>query len=249
MDRASALSQLPAVYARALLMRDEGMDDDRVAHSLDIPAESIPALFRIAEAKLLEISEPLSRCRGFEADVKSPGPAAGDGPVPKGLYLLATLLQAATLAHVEALIAGDEVFAAEFGLRVIPGYLAFPEALEFTRKGLAEGLDPNWSSHLIIDPGAGELVGLGGFKGPPVHGEVEIGYGVAPERQGRGIATAAACWLTETAFARGVQVVVAHTLAELNASTTVLQRCGMTKVGELVDPGDGPIWRWEVRRA
>ena len=39
------------------------------------------------------------------------------------------------------------------------------------------------------------------------------------------------------------------TLAELNASTTVLQRCGMTKVGELVDPDDGPIWRWEVRRA
>jgi RimJ/RimL family protein N-acetyltransferase len=162
---------------------------------------------------------------------------------------VATLLQPATLAQIEALIAGDDVFAAEFGLNVVAGYIAFPEALEYTRKGLAEGLDPNWSSHLIIDPDAGELVGLGGFKGRPVAGEVEIGYGVAPEREGRGHATAAARWLTDTAFARGVEVVVAHTLAELNASTTVLQRCGMTKVGELVDPDDGPIWRWEVWRA
>jgi RimJ/RimL family protein N-acetyltransferase len=145
-------------------------------------------------------------------------------------------------------MAGDEVVAAEFGLKVIPGYLAFPEALEHMRKGLAEGLDPNWSSHLIIDPDTGELVGLGGFKGAPVDGEVEIGYGVAPERQGRGHATAAARWLIETAFARGVEVVTAHTLAEFNASTTVLQRCGMKRVSELVDPNDGPIWRWEVRR-
>jgi RimJ/RimL family protein N-acetyltransferase len=162
---------------------------------------------------------------------------------------LGTLLQPATLAQIEALIAGDDVFATEFGLEVVPGYLPFPEALEHTRKGLAEGLDANWSSHLIVDPDAGELVGFGGFKGPPVDGEVEIGYGVAPAREGRGIATAAARLLTETAFARGVDVVVAHTLAEMNASTTVLQRCGMAKVRELVDPDDGPIWRWEVRRA
>ncbi len=162
---------------------------------------------------------------------------------------MAILLQPATLAHIEALIAGNDVFAAQFGLRVIPGYLAFPEALEYTRKSLGEGLDPNWSSHLIIDPDAGELVGLGGFKREPADGEVEIGYGVAPERQGRGHATAAARWLIDTAFARGVEVAIAHTLAEVNASTTVLQRCGMAKVDEIVDPNDGPIWRWEVRQA
>ena len=162
---------------------------------------------------------------------------------------MSIVLRPATVAHIEALIAGDDVFADKFGLRVIPGYLAFPEALDPMRKDLAEGLDPNWSSHLIIDPDAGELVGIGGFKGAPVDGKVEIGYGVAPERQGRGYATAAARWLIDTAFARGVEVVVAHTLAEMNASTTVLQRCGMTKVGVLVDPDDGPIWRWEVWRA
>ena len=82
-------------------------------------------------------------------------------------------LRPATVAHIEALIAGDEVFAAEFGLKVIPGYLAFPEALEHMRKGLAEGLDPNWSSHLIIAPIAGELVGLfPGGRVPDAHGAV-----------------------------------------------------------------------------
>ncbi len=166
-----------------------------------------------------------------------------------GAVVISILLQPATLAHIEALMAGDEVVAAQFGLRVLPGYLAFPEILEHMRKSLAEGLNPNWSSHLIIDPDAGELVGLGGFKGAPVDGEVEIGYGVAPERQGRGYATAAARWLIDTAFARGVEVVVAHTLAGFNASNTVLQRCGMTRAGELVDANDGPIWRWEVRRS
>ena len=56
MDRASALRQLPAVYASALRLREQGVDNLGVAEYLGIPAESIPALFRIAEAKLTEIS-------------------------------------------------------------------------------------------------------------------------------------------------------------------------------------------------
>ena len=89
MDRASALRQLPAAYARALRLRDLGVDDDGVAKFLDIPAESIPALFRIAEAKLLEISgppieisEPLGKCGGAEGDGSSPVPREDEGRVP-----------------------------------------------------------------------------------------------------------------------------------------------------------------------
>jgi hypothetical protein len=100
---------------------------------------------------------------------------------------LTTVLQLATLAQVEALIAGDEVFAVQFGLRVIPGYLAFPEALEYARKGLAEGLDPNRSSHLIIDPDAGEVVGLAASKAPPSPGRSRSA--TASPRTGRGVAT------------------------------------------------------------
>ena len=81
MDRASALRQLPAAYARALRLRDLGVDDDGIAQFLDIPAESIPALFRIAEAKLMEISEALSQGAGLEADGNGSGPRGGDGRV------------------------------------------------------------------------------------------------------------------------------------------------------------------------
>ena len=82
MDRASALRQLPAVYARALRLRDLGVDDDGVAKFLDIPAESIPALFRIAEAKLMELAEPVSKDAGFEGDGNYPGSPESDRQVP-----------------------------------------------------------------------------------------------------------------------------------------------------------------------
>ena len=81
MDRASSLRQLPAVYARALRLRDLGVDDDGVAKFLDIPAESIPALFRIAEAKLMEISEPLGQGTALEGDRDRAAPREGDGRV------------------------------------------------------------------------------------------------------------------------------------------------------------------------
>ena len=42
-----------------------------------------------------------------------------------------------------------------------------------------------------------------------------------------------------------VQIVVAHTLRERNASTRVLEKTGFALVGEVVDPEDGPVWRWE----
>jgi len=82
MDRASALRQLPAVYARALRLRDLGVDDDGVAKFLDIPPEAIPALFRIAEAKLMELSEPVSKWSGLEGYADSAGSREGDGQVP-----------------------------------------------------------------------------------------------------------------------------------------------------------------------
>ena len=76
MDRATALKQLPAVYASALQLREQGVDNNGVAERLGIPAESIPALFRIAEAKLIEIWRPLGK--GFDGSGDSPGSRDGD---------------------------------------------------------------------------------------------------------------------------------------------------------------------------
>lgn len=92
-------------------------------------------------------------------------------------------------------------------------------------------------------------VGRGGFKGPPdPDGVVEIAYGVAPDFQGKGYATEAAQALVAFAFGSGrVRVVRAHTLPEANASKRVLTKCGFRHLGEVIDPEDGLVWRWERR--
>ncbi len=94
---------------------------------------------------------------------------------------------------------------------------------------------------------SGTTVGRCGFKGPPdAEGMVEIAYGVDPEEQGKGYATEAAAALVKYAFSDPrVRVVRAHTLPESNASTRVLSKCGFQRVGEVVDPEDGFVWRWE----
>ncbi len=91
------------------------------------------------------------------------------------------------------------------------------------------------------------VVGKSGFKGPPgADGVVEIAYTVVPDYQGKGYATEAAQALAAFAFSSGrVRVVRAHTLPESNASTRVLAKCGFRHIGEVIDPEDGLVWRWE----
>jgi RimJ/RimL family protein N-acetyltransferase len=39
--------------------------------------------------------------------------------------------------------------------------------------------------------------------------------------------------------------VVWGTFSEANASARVLTKCGFRPIGEVIDPEDGPVWRWE----
>lgn len=41
---------------------------------------------------------------------------------------------------------------------------------------------------------------------------------------------------------------VAHTLPKVKDSDRALGKPGMTKIGEIIDPEDGRVWRWEIRR-
>jgi [ribosomal protein S5]-alanine N-acetyltransferase len=102
----------------------------------------------------------------------------------------------------------------------------------------------------MVDLSTDAVVGTCGFKGPPgIDGIVEIAYGVTPDQQGKGYATEAAEWLVAYAFAaEPVRMVRAHTLSRDNASARILTRCGFTAVGEVVDPEDGLVWRWECSR-
>jgi len=99
--------------------------------------------------------------------------------------------------------------------------------------------------HVVNDDGV--TVGLGAFKGPPIDGVVEIAYAIEPAQQGKGYATAAARALAAFAFASGqVRVVRAHTLPEGIASQRVLLKSAFEKTGEVVDPEDGLVWRFEL---
>jgi RimJ/RimL family protein N-acetyltransferase len=99
----------------------------------------------------------------------------------------------------------------------------------------------------LIQRARDAVIGSCGFKGPPTaDGVVEIAYGIAPDYQGNGYATEAAQALVSYAFSNSrIRIVRAHTRPEPNASTRVLTKCGFRRVGDVMDPDDGLVWRWE----
>ena len=101
------------------------------------------------------------------------------------------------------------------------------------------GADPAWNTYLFVHVADRALLGLGGFKGPPADGTVEIGYGIAPEYRHQGYATEGAELLIEIARAAGVTTVIAHTLPEPNFSTRVLAQLGFTQTSTDARPGRG----------
>jgi RimJ/RimL family protein N-acetyltransferase len=117
----------------------------------------------------------------------------------------------------------------------------------FERLRAATRPDPWKFGYAIIEKEQNLVIGICGFTGPPDSaGVVEIAYSIAPEYQGKGYATEAAEALIAIARREpAVQLICAHTLAERNASTRVLEKCGLRKVGEAIED-DVPIWRWEL---
>jgi RimJ/RimL family protein N-acetyltransferase len=98
---------------------------------------------------------------------------------------------------------------------------------------------------LLADSGA--AVGGIGFIHPPEAGEVEVGYGLAESARGRGLATEALRAVTVWAQAHGAAVVVAMTATDNLASQRVVERAGFVRLpDQVVDPEDGPLWRWEL---
>jgi len=151
-----------------------------------------------------------------------------------------------------ALIQGADAYERSFGSPPAAGLRDFIVSKDVSPDYLARldtsmAADPWTHGFGLIHTDTGKVIGFGGFKGPPeAEGVVEIAYGVVPDYQGKGFATEAAKALVAYAFSSGrVRVVRAHTLAEPNASTRVLAKCGFRHLGEVTDPEDGLVWRWE----
>ena len=148
-------------------------------------------------------------------------------------------------AYYEGLLSDPDV------MRYLPGGTPRPrEAADksinwFTRHGEEHGFTL-WA---VEELSSGALVGNCGLVYIPggQNGEVEVAYTLAKAFWGKGYATEAAQALVS--FARNsddVRTIRAHTLPEKNASTRVLIKCGFHQAGEVHDPEDGLVWRWEL---
>jgi RimJ/RimL family protein N-acetyltransferase len=136
------------------------------------------------------------------------------------------------------------------GFRAAPGirkYLLMASPEFFRSLETAFGSDPWRFGFAIFHTAENLVIGLCGFAGPSTEdGCVEIGYSIAPDYQGKGLATEAAEALVRFASDnRNVRKVCAHTLAEINPSTRVLEKCGFKKTAEITDPEGKFVWRWE----
>lgn len=153
----------------------------------------------------------------------------------------------ADLPLMDAALAGDEFLARALGHDVVPGWATFTAALRPTRDALAAN-GSRWGARFFVAGDPPELVGWGGFKGPPQDGIVELGYEIAEVRRGRGLATGAARAMLAEAFAEdGVTAVIAHTLPEPNASNRVLEKAGFHYDGEARENGR-LVWRYSLAR-
>ena len=125
---------------------------------------------------------------------------------------------------IDAAIADSARLSRLLNAAIAPSWVEFPESLPYVKNKLAEDRGwEEWGTVLFVLEEPRTLVGMGGFMGAPSpDGMVEIGYSIAPDFRGRGLATAAARQLIVRAFASSrVRAVDAHTRPERNASTRV----------------------------
>ena len=139
-----------------------------------------------------------------------------------------------------------EEFAAEYGVRLHEVAQGVAEQSLAFMKTFPYETPPEWFGYLVVEGETGQLVGTCSLKGPPVDGAVEIAYFTFPGFEGRGIGTEMARFLVERAVTlQDVTLVTAHTAAEHNASTRILEKIGMRLTGEAVEDGVA-VWRWAI---
>jgi RimJ/RimL family protein N-acetyltransferase len=149
----------------------------------------------------------------------------------------------ATDAHFAWLL--GEAAPPPFAPRLPEGGLAPVEIIELLR-GVASEVGGEASWMMVVD---GEGVGLICIKERDAKGRWDIGYGVAPTREGRGHATAAVAALKAIAQANKARGLTAETLPDSGASERVLRRNGFTCIGQYDHPEDGWVDQWVVEWA
>jgi [ribosomal protein S5]-alanine N-acetyltransferase len=160
------------------------------------------------------------------------------------------------LQHYEALLQDQRRLGDLLGVTVFHDWFVFPgvagiEAIKYGYEYFKANPEAaGWWTYFFIHEEDNALIGHGGFKGKPNDdGVVEIGYAIVPAYRNQGLAKEAAQGLTDYAFSNPhVRKVEAHTLAKPNASTRVLEKLGMVRIGSAQDPDVGEVWHWSLSR-
>ena len=152
----------------------------------------------------------------------------------------------ATATLLEAFLRDPGELSAMLGSPIPEGWPVFPEAVPHTLAILKENpAHSKWWMYFFIEGRSGQLVGSGGFAGPPENGIVEIGYEIAPAFRRLGHATAATDALVQLAIRSGaVTEIVAHTLPADERSPGVLRATVFQRSEVVLDPEHGEIVRW-----
>ena len=164
-------------------------------------------------------------------------------------------LRGGTIEALEADLRGTDDLARELNC-IVPGnwpplYYDAP-AIEYTLNSMRSQpkaeVDTGFGLYYFIlredtagpAPAGPTLVGVGGFgfKEEAGEGVVELGYGVLPQYQKRGIATEAVQAFLRHSFANSsVRSVIAQTMPDLVASIRVLDKSGFTLRGSGLEEG------------
>lgn len=159
-------------------------------------------------------------------------------------------LIAADAAMLRAAMQGDQAIGSLLGVAVTNPWTENEERVfQFSLdKIISHPDEAPWWTYFHVLKNEEVLTGTCGLKGKPdVTGAAEIGYEVAMQYRGKGLATEIAKALIGFAFTNAdVKIVCAHTLPIENASVKVLRNCGFQYAGESVDEDVGKVWRWEL---
>ena len=158
------------------------------------------------------------------------------------------LLHPIDVAEGERIVAGmagpDDCWASDFPFEGDVGAVG-----GFLRAAGTSGEQRPFGFYRITRLADGQAIGGIGFKGQPVGGCVEIGYGLTPSARGDGYAAEAVVALLALAAELGLSRVTADTTLDNIASQRTLIRAGFRLVGAddelqqyeaLLDPGGRP---------
>ena len=150
--------------------------------------------------------------------------------------------------EIESLIAGNPKHASlQTGLSFRPDYPSLGVDWSWHLKALqADCNQLPWRIRVIAKRASSTVVGSINLKGPPLNGDVEIGWGLNVDARGKGYATEAAAAVIEWVAQHSTVVSISATVPDDNhPSQRVATRLGLSRTGEI--RRDIPLWRRFLR--